>query len=297
MKNIHSFYKQTLLSSICALALSAPVFADETPATTITGHVDLVSKYILRGATSTYGNGAPLGNAGGDAPESDKAVAQWGADVVFSSGWSAGYWASMINYSYKQLGDSYSDRNITDFQKDKSIENDFYGAYAGTAGDLGYSVGMTGYYYINGSNANALETKLGLTYGAVSLNAQTLLNDVVWGNQGDTYLTLVYTKTLPYKITFTGTLGAYVYQKSGKFLGTEDTYSHTACAAGEAFVDNGCFAGNTPKSSEFRHLTLGFGGPFGDSPISWNAQYIIGGKNRFGIDQKDQFLGGLTYNF
>ncbi|MGO4329272.1 TorF family putative porin [Cupriavidus sp. 2TAF22] len=283
-----------------AAEANAPEAAPAEPAGpyTFTGHLDAVSRYVLRGATTTYGNGAPLGNAGGDAPESSRPALQWGVDLAHESGWSIGYWASMINYSYQQLGNSYSDRSITSFQTAKSIENDFYGAYSGKiVGDLGYTVGMTAYYYINGSHANALESRLGLSYGPFSLNAQTLLNDVVWGNKGDTYWTLVYTKTLPYGITFTGTVGAYTYKKEGKYLGTTDTLSGTSCGPHGAFVVNGCFAGNTPYSGAFRHLTLALAAPIPGTPLSAGLQWIIGGYNRFGVHQENRVLASVSYGF
>ncbi|MBG7620121.1 hypothetical protein I5R65_11660 [Herbaspirillum sp. AP02] len=295
------------VATVAALLTAPPVLAEDAPAAnpatpagpwTITKHIDLASRYVLRGVTTTYGNGQPLGNAGADAPESDQAALQWGIDFVHTSGWSFGYWASTINYSYKQLGNSYSDRSITAFQKPRSVENDFYFAYAGNImGDLGYILGMTGYYYANGTHANALETKAGLTWGALSFNAQTLLNDVVWGNKGDTYWTLVYTKPLPYDITFTGTLGAYTYKREGKYLGTRDTATGTACAAGEAFVVNGCFAGNGPSSGGLRHLTLGLSAPFPDSSLSWSLQAILGGYNRFDVKQGNQLVGMLSWGF
>lgn len=287
---------------LCLLATAVfaalPTHAEE-PASdpTITGHIDVATRYILRGASTTYGNGAPLGNAGADAPESNKAALQWGADVAWASGWSLGYWASTINYSYKQLGASYSDRSVTQFQTDKSIENDLYGAYAGKLGDLGYTLGMTGYVYYNGKHANALETKAGASYGPLSLTAQTLLNDVVWGNRGDTYWTLVYTAQLPMDLGFSATLGAYTYKKEGKYLGTVDTLNGTACAAGEAFVVNGCFAGNQPVGSDFRHLTLALNGAIPSTPLTWSVQAIIGGKTRYGIQQKNRLVGVLTYAF
>ncbi|MDM0114002.1 hypothetical protein QTI66_17745 [Variovorax sp. J22R133] len=265
---------------------------------TVTKHIDLAYPYVLRGATTTYGNGAPLGNAGADAPESSRVALQWGIDFVHTSGWSFGYWASTINYSYKQLGRSYDDRSITDFQHPKSVENDFYGAYSGNiVGDLGYTAGMTGYVYINGVHANALETKLGLTYGPIAVNAQTLLNDVVWGNKGDTYWSVVYTQPLPYDLTFTGTLGAYTYSKEGTYLGTRDTAFGVNCAANEAFVVNGCFVGTRPIGSAFRHLTLALSGPIPTTPVNWNVAVIIGGDNRFGIKQDTKMTGSVSVVF
>lgn len=296
MSCIHRL-KSTACLILLTLSGGVALAADAKPPYTLTGHIDLVSRYYLRGATKTYGNGAPLGNAGADAPESDKPALQWGADYVHTNGFYAGYFGSQINYSYRQLGKSYEDRTITDFQSGKSIENDFYGGYNGTAGDLGYTVGATYYYYIKGEAANALETKLGLSYGPVALNAQTLLADTVWGNKGDTYWSAVYSQSLPYGISFTANLGFYTYKKEGKYLGTTDTLTGTACGAGEAFVVNGCFAGNTPVSNAFRHLILGITQPIGSTPLTWGAQAILAGKNRYGISQSNKLALSLSYGF
>lgn len=264
----------------------------------ITGHVDLVSHYILRGVTSTYGPSHPgLGNAGADAPESDKPILQWGADYVDPSGMYVGYFGSMINYSYQQLGRSYSDRSISNFQTSKSIENDIYGGYNGKVGDLGYTLGGTGYIYINSKHSNAFETKLGLSYGAFSAFAQTLLNDVVWGNKGDTYFTLNHATTLPYDITLSTSLGFYSYKKEGKYLGTTDTLTGAACGAGESFSINGCFAGNAPSSGAFRHLIVGLSQPIGQSGATWGVQGILGGDNRFGVKQGNKLVGSISYGF
>ncbi len=272
--------------------------ATASSAWAVTGHVDVTSRYILRGATTTYGNSGPLGNAGADAPESSSPVLQWGVDAVHQSGWSVGYWASMVNYSYKQLGNSYEDRSITDFQKRKSIENDFYAAYTGTiSGDLNYTVGLTGYYYLNGSHSNALETKVGLLYGPFSATAQTLMNDTIWGNKGDTYWSAAYTATLPYDIVFTGTLGLFTYHREGKYLGTTDTLTGTSCGADSAFIVNGCYSGNKPVGGAFRHLTLALSAPIPGTPVSASVQLILGGDNRFGIHQKHRLVGALSYTF
>lgn len=284
-------------SGAMAQASDKPDEADAGP-WTVTKHIDLAYPYVLRGATTTYGNGAPLGNSGADAPESERLALQWGIDFVNKNGWSFGYFGSSINYSYKQLGRSYDDRSITDFQRAKSVENDFYGAYSGNiAGDLGYSLGMTGYYYINGVHSNAFETKAGLTYGPFALNAQTLLNDVVWGNRGDTYWSLVFTQPLPYDLTFTGTLGAYTYHKEGTYLGTTDTKFGVSCASNESFVVNGCFVGTRPVGSAFRHLTLALSGPIPTTPVTWNLAVIVGGDNRFGIKQDTKVAGSVSFGF
>ena len=286
-----------IAAAVACLFTASPAWCADAPAPSWTGHVDLVSRYVLRGVTSTYGPGAAMGNAGADAPESDKAALQWGADWSHPSGFYAGYFGSMVNYSYERLGQSYADRSILDFQNNKSIENDLYAGYTGKAGELAYNVGLTGYVYVHGKHANALETKISATYSDITLGAQTLLQDVVWGNKGDTYWTLNYTKPLPYSLTLTTSLGFYTYNKQGKFMGAVDTASGTACAAGEGFIVNGCFAGHGPVSGGFRHLVVGLAQPIGASGATWSVQAILGGDNRFGVKQKNQLLASVSYGF
>jgi hypothetical protein len=164
-------------------------------------------------------------------------------------------------------------------------------------GDFGYLLGLTGYYYINGTHSNAFETKLGVSYKDLSFNAQTLLQDVVWGNKGDTYWTLNYTHGLPFDLTFTSSLGYYTYTKEGKYNGTVDTLTNTPCAAGSSFATAGCAAGGAPSGSGFRHLILGISQPIAKSGVTWTIQEIIGGKNRFDVKQKNQLVGSLSYAF
>lgn len=288
-----------LLLAAAAMAAGA-VHAEDAPAggATFTGHIDLASKYILRGISTTYGPGTPgLGNGGADAPESDKAALQWGVDWVHPSGVYLGYWASQVNYSYERLGESWRDRGIVDFQHHKSVENDFYGGYNGKFGDLGYTAGLTGYFYINGKYSNAVETKLGLSYGQFSVAAQTLLKDVVWGNKGDTYWTLNYSQPLAWDITLNASLGYYTYHKEGRFLGSTDTLGGGRCAAGSSFIVNGCFAGGAPVSNGFRHLTVGFTQPIGKTGLTWGLQGLVGGDNRFGVKQNNRVVATLSYGF
>jgi uncharacterized protein (TIGR02001 family) len=291
----------TVSTALLAALSAAPSLAQDAPAAEakppLTAHIDLASRYVLRGITTTYGNGAPLGNAGGDAPESDRPALQWGADYNHASGFYAGYWASQINYSYAQVGRSYADPTITDFQRGKSIENDLYAGCNGTLGELGYSAGLTYYHYVRGEGSNAFETKLGLSWGPVALTAQTLLRDTVWGNSGDTYWSAVYTRALPWDLSFTANLGLSTYSKEGRYFGTTDTRSGTACGAGAAFVINGCYAGKAPVGSGFRHLILGLSQPIADTGLTWSLQGILAGKNRFGVSQGDRVVASLSWGF
>lgn len=283
------------IASLAALPLAHA--EDAAPAPSWTGHVDLVSRYVLRGVTSTYGPGAPAGNAGADAPESDKAALQWGADWTDPSGWYAGYFGSTINYSYKRLGESYADRGITDFQSKKSVENDLYGGYTGKVGEFSYNLGLTGYVYINGKHANAFETKVSVGYGPFTAGAQTLLRDVVWGNKGDTYWTLNYAQPTVWDMTLTASLGFYSYKREGKYMGSVDTRTGRACGINQGFIVNGCFDGNGPESNSFRHLVVGVTKPLGSTGLTLGVQGIVGGDNRFGVKQKNQLLATLSYGF
>lgn len=288
-----------LLAAISATTVDPASAEEVSKPHTLTGHVDLVSSYHLRGATTTYGNSYPgLGNAGADAPESTAPVLQWGMDFVHENGWYMGYWGSQINYSYRQLGKSYGDRTIVSgFQDNKSIENDLYGGYVGKAGDFSYTIGITGYYYIHGKHADGLETKFGVGYKDFGLNAQTLLKDTVWGNKGDTYWSLTYATALPHDLSFNASLGWYTYGKEGKYLGTRDTLTGIDCGTGTTFVVNGCFTGNKPISGGFRHVIFGLSQPIGKTGLTWNLQGIFGGENRYGIRQDNKGVASISYAF
>jgi uncharacterized protein (TIGR02001 family) len=282
-----------------AYAASEAAAAEAKPTYTLSGHIDLVSTYPVRGLTTTYNNFLPSsGNRAGDAPESDKPALQWGVDYAHESGWYAGYFASQINYSYDRVGHTYDDPSISGgFQNNKSIENDLYAGYNGKLGNWGYVLGLTGYYYTNGRHSEALETKIGISYGPFALNTQTLLNDALAGNKGDTYVTLNYTDELPYKITFNASLGGFIYKREGKFYGTSNTIDGSSCPTGTAFIVSGCYAGSGPIQSGFRHLILGFTQPIASTPLVWGLQGVIGGDNRFGIHQKNKVVASISYIF
>jgi hypothetical protein len=343
--------KLRILAGALSLACASSAFAAEepkkdaapTPDWSWTGHVDVNSAYYLRGITNTYGpnkwaQGAPAAyiasgndktsNSWGDAPESRSPALQWGVDFTHTSGFYLGYWASKLTYSYDRLGKSYDQYKAVTagvpgafvqgapwYDRETSVENDFYGGYTGKFGEIGYDVGLTYYYYLNGTHSNAPETKVKLTYGDFAASAQTLLEDTIWGNQMDTYWTLTWTKALPYDITFTANAGYYTYGKEGKYLGTRDTTlagSPTCNAAwGMAnafFFDNGCYnatqsngvtvnTGAKALDGGFRHLILGIAQPIGSTGLTWNAQAILSGLNRFNIKQDDKVTVGISYAF
>ena len=204
-----------------------------------------MSSYDLRGITNT--------------PENEGATVQGGLDYEHASGFYAGYWAS-------SLGDAYSA---------SALEHDFYAGFKGSfTEDWGYQIGGVQYVYTNTDDSNGFEVVLGLSYKDLSLNAQTLVNDVVWGNAGDTYLTASYSYALPKDFSLDTTLGAYIYEDKGKYIDetTESTFS-------------------------FRHFTIGLSKPIADTGVTASMNFIAGGYDRMENKQKNKVVLGLGYSF
>jgi uncharacterized protein (TIGR02001 family) len=228
----------------------------ETPEHTFTGYVGVLSSYNLRGITN--------------APESDTPALQGSIDYSHASGFYAGYWFSTLSYNYANLN---PDADGSDERK--SLESDFYAGYKGTSGDIGYQVGGTIYYYYPGWESTGYETMLGLSYGDYSLTAQTLLNDVTYGNAGDTYFVASYSHALPMDFTFTGKLGAYLYKKDGDFA------PETADS-----VDAG-----------FRHLILGVTHPLAATGATMGLDMIVGGYDRYDVKQDNKLVASVSMSF
>ena len=264
---------RVLAALLGGAVLAQPAFAD------VTGNIGVVSKYILRGITQTYN---PTYDKSG--PEQDGPAVQGGLDYNHESGFYAGYWFSTLGYSYSSLNSSLTPADKAGMQN--STENDFYAGYNGKVNDkLGYTVGATYYVYSPGYHSSAAETKLGVSYGPISATAQTLLQDVTFGNKGDTYWLATYTHALPQDFTATASLGWYTYDKQGR-----DIDSKALCTA--AGKDEGCAVSNA-----FRHFTVGVTKPIGKTGATWGLQYIFGGKNRFDVSQDDQLVGSLGMAF
>lgn len=218
----------------------------------LTGNIGVYSKYILRGITNV--------------PEHDSPAVQGGVDYVLKNGFYAGYWFSTLGYSADLPN-----------PRQNSVESNFVGGYTGTIGStgIGYTVGGTIYVYTPGWESTAYETKLGLSYGSASVTAQTLLNDVTFGNKGDTYILASYSYALPKDFTLTGQVGAYSYKKDGEFL------PETAASKGFAF----------------RHATVALSHPLPIKGGTWGLQYIVGGDDRYGVDQDNAIVGTLGLTF
>lgn len=252
-----------------------------------TGNINVVSKYILRGITQSYGTSYNTADAvdSKTAPESDGPAVQGGLDYVMKNGVYVGYWFSSLGYSYAGLNP-----DTTGKHSQHSVENDLYGGYNGTIGALGYTVGGTMYVYQPGWGSTGFETKLGLNYGEVAVTAQTMLVDTTFANIGDTYWQATWTHVLPRDFTFTGQVGLYSYGKHGKYI---DSTNPSQPGYQSGYVNGQ----DKAVSFAFRHVTLGISHPLPVKGGTWGLQYIVGGYNRDDLKQDNQLVGSLGFTF
>lgn len=230
---------------------------------TITGNVNVVSSYNLRGMTNS--------------PESDTPAVQGGLDYTHDSGLYLGYWFSTLTAAYADLNTAPTYVN----EDKKSFENDLYAGYKGKiTDDLGYQIGGTVYYYYPGWESTGYETIVGLSYKDLSITAQTLLNNVTFGNKGDTYFLATYAPKLAGGFTGKAQLAAYYY-------GDDDEYLAYQAKAGDV----------TKTDFAFRHATLGLSHPLGNTGATWSLDYIFGGYTRDETKQKNKVVLGLGYAF
>jgi uncharacterized protein (TIGR02001 family) len=231
----------TALSVASMAAAIAPAQAE------LSGNIGVFSKYVLRGITNV--------------PENDGAAIQGGVDWAHDSGFYLGYWGSSLDYA--------------DEGSASGFENDFYGGFAGSVGDISYDIGLIYYYYLNISDANAPEIAASVGYGPVSLGMKYLADDVAWGNQGDIYWTLSGDMDIGMGWNLGGVLGYYTYETDGEFIPDVP----------EA------------ESSAFRHFDVSLSHAIGETGADFGLTYIFGGDDRFGNEQDNATVLSLTYGF
>lgn len=123
------FKKTLVLSGL----LIAGGFVSQSALADLSANVGVTSNYVWRGQTQTN-NGSAI---------------QGGLDYSNASGLSVGTWVSNTAFGSQEL--------------------DLYGAYDGTVGDFGYTLGVIQYRYPQISNANWNEVALGGSYKNYSL--------------------------------------------------------------------------------------------------------------------------------
>lgn len=178
-----------LATAMAVFTLSPAANAD------ITGNINVVSKYVLRGMTN-------------DA-EHDGTAVQGGFDWSHKMGFYAGYWGSNLDYGATRTSTT-----------NTGFENDIYGGYKFKAGPVDLNLGVIYYLYTQVLDSDAAEVLAAAGIGPVTLAAKYLTKDVSWGNTGDIYLTLDFVQELPAEFKFNAQLGYYVYEDRGDFIPT-----------------------------------------------------------------------------
>ena len=236
----------TAAVSMAVAGMAAPLAAqaEDAPASPLTGNINVVSKYVLRGITLN--------------PENSNTAVQGGFDYSHESGLYAGYWGSNLSYTTDTAGTSNNAPLVTGF------ESDFYAGYKGKAGSFSYGIGAVYYAYTGEANFDGAELVLTGGIGNATLGINYLLQDLGWGNQGDTYINLGYTQALPSDFSLAASLMYYFYTKDGKYI------AETADS-----LDSG-----------FRGLSATLSHPLGKTGATMGLTLVGGGENRTGVYQK-----------
>jgi uncharacterized protein (TIGR02001 family) len=237
----------TAAVSMAVAGMAAPLAAQAE----LTGNINVVSKYVLRGITNSGGLGTGTENTG--------AAVQGGFDYSHETGLYAGYWGSSLSYVYDGTLDPANNGELV-----TGFENDFYAGYKGKAGAFSYGIGAVYYAYTGVAESNGAELVLTGGIGNATLGVNYLLQDLWWGNAGDTYITLGYTQPLPAEFSLAGTLMYYFYSKDGKYI------AETADS-----LDSG-----------FRGLSVTLSHPLGKTGGNMGLTLVGGGENRVGAYQK-----------
>lgn len=249
--------------SLLALMAATDAQANTEDEIKINGFVRAVSAYVSKGSTNN--------------PDNEDATLQAFISANYK-GFYAAWWTSKLDTSakYIQTGQPAS---ASEF-----YEHLFLTGYKSKYKDLRYDWNLTTYYYPGGKNSTALSTRLRLsqpinkkTGSSAGIFVETSLNDVFYMNKGDTYVELLYTQPLPQKFTLDLSAGANFYTEDGK-----TKYRP---------IDG------TPNNFVFRHASLQLSHPIVNDNTNVWIKYIIGGKNRGGIDQKNMAVIGVQYNF
>jgi len=276
MKLSKRFTSLTGAAALAVSALATPMAAQAA----LSGNIGVYSAYVLRGITN--------------AMENDGTAVQGGIDWSHDSGFYLGYWGSNLGYTstvyvadpidgvVSQQPGSVSKGTSTIITCESpgdcpaaGFENDFYLGYSGAMGSVDYDIGLIQYYYIGVEESNGTEIPFSVTWSGATLGLKYLVSDVVWGNAGDIYWTLGYDFSLPKGFTLGALLGYYTYSKDGDYIPeTPDA-----------------------KSSAFRHLDLKLSHPIGDTGLDMSLTAIIGGEDRFGTDQANTVVLGISYGF
>ena len=150
----------TALAALATIAAAGAAHAGDGP---FTANVGLVSDYAYRGWSQT----------------DERPALQGGFDYAHDSGLYAGVWGSNVSW----LSDANTDVS-------NSLELDLYGGYKGTAGAIGYDVGLLQYYYPGSypkgfNSPNTLEGYVGLSWEFLSFKYSYAFTDLFGYDKSD----------------------------------------------------------------------------------------------------------------
>lgn len=219
----------------------------------LSGNIGVHSKYLLRGIFE----------------ENPNTAVQGGLDYSDDSGIYIGWWASNLGYTY--------DRGTISTVAEKGVENDFYAGFSGEAGDIGYSIGLIQYLYVNVDDSNLTELTGTLSMGDGYVGFQYLLTDGWWGNAGDNYLKAGYSFGLPKDFGLAFDLGYYIYNDDD--------------------AGNPELGGVTTQTSAFRHLNVTLSHAVGTTGAEAYVQYTFAGEDRSAVKYDNSMVMGVTYAF
>lgn len=201
-----------------ALALGSLMFVSVAQAE-LSANIGATSNYVWRGVTQT----------------GDEAAISGGIDYSHESGFYAGTWASNVS---------------------GGEEVDLYAGFSGTAGDMGYDVGVI-YYAYPSANPDADFTELygSLSFGPVTAGVNYTVagdtSDTAAGNetfiQGDIYYYVSAATDLSDGWSVGGTVGYYDYEDDG-VAATDTSYTHAQIDVGKSAGDMGDFTFSLSKA-------------------------------------------------
>ena len=150
----------TALAALATIAAAGAAHAGDGP---FTANVGLVSDYAYRGWSQT----------------DERPALQGGFDYAHDSGLYAGVWGSNVSW----LSDA--SPNVSN-----SLELDLYGGYKGTAGAIGYDVGLLQYYYPGSypkgfNSPDTLEGYIGLSWEFLSFKYSYAFTDLFGYDKSD----------------------------------------------------------------------------------------------------------------
>lgn len=276
----------SFIPAIFLFGIASSVFAEESTASklNVSGNVSVVSAYVSRGGT----NG----------PENDDTTLQAYLRADYQ-GWYTAYWVSKLGYSFTETQQQVAigqDDTLTAAQKEQAVsqlnissahfyEHDFFVGYTNTWQDWTYDANVAAYYYAGGEDTTGVEAGIFVQRDLsptlknnIRIGVQTYLNDTVYMNQWDSYLSVDYSQPLAQGFDLGLSTGISKYQDKGKFEG-------------------GTFL-NTQKDWVFRHASVQLSHSLFNEPkaTGW-LRYIVGGENRAGVSQKNMVVAGMRYSF